>query len=133
MVADVPETGFATTTDGLHIGYQVEGSSPLTVIELTNGTLFSVDAVTEQPRWQAYVDRLASFSRLIDSIRGALDFPTLWDHPIPPLSSSGPATRWPSWMRKGLNGQCYWVFISVDWLPSSWPPPIPSESMPLSW
>ena len=32
---------------------------------MTNGTLFSVDAVAEQPRWQAYVDRLASFSRLI--------------------------------------------------------------------
>jgi class 3 adenylate cyclase len=61
----VPEIRYATTTDGLHIGYQVEGTGPLNLIELTNGTNFSVDAAAEQPRWQAYVERLASFSRLI--------------------------------------------------------------------
>lgn len=61
----VPVTRYATTSDGLHIGYQVEGSGPLTLVELTNGTNFSVDAATEQPRWQAYNDRLGSFSRLI--------------------------------------------------------------------
>ena len=59
-----PETCYATTTDGLHIGYQVEGSGSLNLIELTNGTTFSVDAAAEQPRWQAYVERLASFARL---------------------------------------------------------------------
>ena len=64
-MAEVPETRYATTTDGLHIAYQVEGSESLSLIELVNGTLFSVDATAEQPRWQAYVDRLASFSRLI--------------------------------------------------------------------
>ena len=63
MAAD-PETRYATTADGLHIGYQVDGSAPLNLIELTNGTLFSVDATAEQPRWQAYVDRLSSFCRL---------------------------------------------------------------------
>ena len=61
----MPETRYATTSDGLHIGYQVEGTGPVNLIELTNGTNFSVDAAAEQPRWQAYVDRLASFSRLI--------------------------------------------------------------------
>src|SRR5271154_6693140 len=61
----VPEVRYATTTDGLHIGYQVEGTGPPNLIELTNGTTFSVDAAAEQPRWQAYVERLASFSRLI--------------------------------------------------------------------
>jgi class 3 adenylate cyclase len=61
----VPETRYATTTDGLHIGYQVEGTGSLNLIELTNGTNFSVDAAAEQPRWQGYVDRLSSFSRLI--------------------------------------------------------------------
>lgn len=61
----VPETRYASTTDGLHIGYQVEGTGPLNLIELTNGTTFSVDAAAEQPRWQAYVERLASFSQLI--------------------------------------------------------------------
>jgi class 3 adenylate cyclase len=64
-VDPVPETRYATAPDGLHIGYQVEGIGPLTLIELTNGTNFSVDAAGEQPRWRAYVDRLASFSRLI--------------------------------------------------------------------
>jgi class 3 adenylate cyclase len=65
VVAEVPETRYATTTDGLHIAYQVEGTGSLDLVELGNGTLFSVDAAAEQPRWQAYVDRLASFSRLI--------------------------------------------------------------------
>jgi class 3 adenylate cyclase len=59
-----PDTRYATTTDGLHIAYQVEGSAPVNLIEIANGTLFSVDAVTEQPLWQAYVDKLAAFSRL---------------------------------------------------------------------
>jgi class 3 adenylate cyclase len=64
-VGEIPETRYAITADGLHIAYQVEGSGSLDLIELTNGTLFSVDSTAEQPRWQAYVDRLASFSRLI--------------------------------------------------------------------
>lgn len=84
MAAD-PETRYATTADGLHIGYQVDGSAPLNLIELTNGTLFSVDATAEQPRWQAYVDRLCSFSRLIRfDLRGI----GLSD----PLGSSDPPT-----------------------------------------
>jgi class 3 adenylate cyclase len=58
------ETRYAKTTDGLHIAYQVQGNEPLDLIEISNGTLFSVDATAEQPRWQAYVDRLSSFSRL---------------------------------------------------------------------
>ena len=85
VVADVPETRYATTTDGLHIAYQVEGSGPLDLIELGNGTLFSVDAAAEQPRWRAYVDRLSSFSRLIRfDLRGI----GLSD----PLGSSDPPT-----------------------------------------
>jgi pimeloyl-ACP methyl ester carboxylesterase len=52
---------------------------------LTNGTNFSVDAAAEQPRWQAYVDRLSSFSRLIRfDLRGI----GLSD----PLASSDPPT-----------------------------------------
>ncbi len=64
-VGEIPETRYATTIDGLHIAYQVEGSGSLDLIELSNGTLISVDSTVEQPRWQAYVGRLASFSRLI--------------------------------------------------------------------
>jgi class 3 adenylate cyclase len=85
VVPDVPEIRYATTTDGLHIGYLVEGSAPLTLIEVANGTLFSVDAAAEQPRWHAYVDRLSSFSRLIRfDLRGI----GLSD----PLGSSDPPT-----------------------------------------
>jgi len=65
VVAEMPETRYAITADGLHIAYQVEGAGPVALIELTHGTLFSVDSTVEQPRWQASVDRLASFSRLI--------------------------------------------------------------------
>jgi class 3 adenylate cyclase len=84
-MADVPETLYATTADGLHIAYQVEGAGPLTLIELTDGTNFSVDATAEQPRWQAYVDRLSSFCRLIRfDLRGI----GLSD----PLASSDPPT-----------------------------------------
>ena len=90
-MADAPEVRYATTTDGLHIGFLVEGSGSLTLIELTNGTNFSVDAAAEQPRWQAYVDRLASFSRLVRfDLRGI----GLSD----PLGSSDPPTveQWAS-------------------------------------
>jgi class 3 adenylate cyclase len=90
-MADLPETRYATTADGLHIAYQVEGSGPLDLLELTNGTMFSVDATAEQPRWQNYVSRLASFSRLIRfDLRGI----GLSD----PLGSSDPPTveQWSS-------------------------------------
>ena len=90
-MTEIPETRYATTSDGLHIAYQVEGSGPLDLIELTNGTLFSVDSTAEQPRWQVYADRLASFSRLIRfDLRGI----GLSD----PLGSSDPPTveQWAS-------------------------------------
>jgi class 3 adenylate cyclase len=64
-VEEVAETCYARTNDGLHIAYQAQGTGSLALIELANGTLFSIDAAAEQPRWQTYVDRLASFSRLI--------------------------------------------------------------------
>ncbi len=70
------------------------GPSPL--IELTNGTNFSVDAAAEQPRWQAYVDRLASFSRLIRfDLRGiGLSDPLASSDP--PTVEQWAGTRWPS-------------------------------------
>jgi class 3 adenylate cyclase len=62
---DDDEIRYATTTDGLHIAYQVAGTGDLGLLELSDGTLFSIDATTEQPRWQNYVDRLSAFSRLV--------------------------------------------------------------------
>lgn len=88
---EVAETCYARTNDGLYIAYQVQGTGPLPLIELGNGTLFSMDSAAEQPRWQAYVDRLASFSRLIRfDLRGI----GLSD----PLGSSDPPTveQWAS-------------------------------------
>jgi class 3 adenylate cyclase/pimeloyl-ACP methyl ester carboxylesterase len=63
-VTDVIETRYARTTDGLHIAYQVSGQGPV-LVELSDGTLFSFDSSNEQPSWQDYVERLASFSTLV--------------------------------------------------------------------
>ncbi|HEY6319258.1 MAG TPA: alpha/beta fold hydrolase [Acidimicrobiia bacterium] len=90
-MADVAEPKYAKTRDGLHIAYQVEGSESLTLIELSSGALFSIDSTAEQPRWVSYVDRLASFSRLMRfDLRGI----GLSD----PLGSSDPPTveQWAS-------------------------------------
>jgi pimeloyl-ACP methyl ester carboxylesterase len=64
-VTELPGTRYATTSDGLHIAYQVEGSGPLDLLETGDGTVFSIEGTGEQPRWQHWVDRLASFSRII--------------------------------------------------------------------
>ncbi len=64
-MSEPPKTLYATTSDGLHIAYQVEGAGPLDLVSAGDGTLFSIDATDEQPRWQQWVDRLASFSRII--------------------------------------------------------------------
>ena len=64
-MSEPPKTRYATTSDGLHIAYQVEGAGPLDLVDAGDGALFSIDATDEQPRWQQWVDRLASFSRVI--------------------------------------------------------------------
>jgi pimeloyl-ACP methyl ester carboxylesterase/class 3 adenylate cyclase len=48
-----------------HIAYEVEGEAPLDLLELSNGTNISIDETEEEPHWERYVHRLASFSRLI--------------------------------------------------------------------
>ena len=58
-------TGYAQTPDGSYVGFETRGSGPLDLLEVSNGTLFSFAAAAEQPVWLDYVDRLASFSRLI--------------------------------------------------------------------
>jgi hypothetical protein len=58
-----PEDLYATTSDGLHIA-KSKGRA-LDLVETGDGTVFSIDATGEQPRWQQWVDRLASFSRII--------------------------------------------------------------------
>ena len=58
-------TGYAQTPDGSYIGFETRGEGPLDLLEVSNGTLFSFASAAEQPVWLDYVDRLASFSRLI--------------------------------------------------------------------
>jgi class 3 adenylate cyclase len=50
---------------GSYVAYRVRGEGPVDLIELSNGSVFSIDAVEEQWRWERYQSRLASFSRLI--------------------------------------------------------------------
>jgi pimeloyl-ACP methyl ester carboxylesterase len=60
----LPETHYARVGDA-HIAYQVIGQGPLDLLELSNGTNISIDETNEEPHWERYVHRLASFSRLI--------------------------------------------------------------------
>jgi class 3 adenylate cyclase/esterase/lipase len=66
-VADLTGTSYARTEDGAHIAYQVLGNAPLDLLELPNGTYISFDETSEEPHWERYVSRLASFSRIIRS------------------------------------------------------------------
>ncbi len=60
-----PQSGYAQTSDGSYVAFETRGNGPLDLLEVSNGTLFSYTSAVEQPAWIDYVDRLASFSRLI--------------------------------------------------------------------
>ena len=63
---DAPTTQYARTGDGAHIAYQVTGSGPLDIVELSSGPVsLSIDSTNDQPEWRRYVERLGKFSRLI--------------------------------------------------------------------
>jgi pimeloyl-ACP methyl ester carboxylesterase len=64
VVADVPETRYAKTGDGVHIAYQVAGEGPLDVVFLSLGATH-VELAWEMPLFARVFWRLASFSRLI--------------------------------------------------------------------
>ena len=65
-MTDASKTHYARTADGAHIAYQVVGDGPVDVVELSSGGVsLSIDATNDQPPWRRYVERLASFSRLI--------------------------------------------------------------------
>jgi class 3 adenylate cyclase len=61
---DIPETRYAKTVDGVHVAYQVTGSGPLDLV-LLPGTVTHVEYQREEPLVGRFLDRLASFSRLI--------------------------------------------------------------------
>jgi pimeloyl-ACP methyl ester carboxylesterase/class 3 adenylate cyclase len=50
--------------DGVHIAYTVVGDGPVDVV-YTSGIWSNLDVMWEEPRWARFLDRLASFSRLI--------------------------------------------------------------------
>ena len=52
-MASDPDTRYARTADGLHIAFQVSGEGRLDIVEMGDGTVFPVDATSEQIRWQA--------------------------------------------------------------------------------
>ena len=60
----VPETRYAKTADGVHIAYQVVGDGPIDLVWVMGWTS-NVEALWEEPNLARFLDRLASFSRLI--------------------------------------------------------------------
>ena len=50
--------------DGVHIAYTVVGDGPIDVV-YTSGIWSNLDVMWDEPRWAHFLDRLASFSRLI--------------------------------------------------------------------
>lgn len=63
-VARRPETRYARAADGAYVAYQVFGQGPPTLVFITSW-LQNIDAMWEEPSLAAYLDRLASFARVI--------------------------------------------------------------------
>ena len=59
----LPENRYAKSGD-VHIAYQVIGSGPFDLV-FVPGFISHVDHVWDEPRWSSFLERLASFSRLI--------------------------------------------------------------------
>ncbi len=59
-----PQTKYATASDGNQVGYQVLGEGPLDLVYLT-GSMSNVDVRWEHPASARFLERLASFSRLV--------------------------------------------------------------------
>ena len=59
----VPENRYAKTDHG-HVAYQVLGDGPIDLLGLTSGTNVWIDR-DDEPHWNRFDRRLASFSRLI--------------------------------------------------------------------
>jgi len=62
-VIEVPETAYAKSGD-VHIAYQVVGDGPVDLVYAT-GIWSNVEIMWEHPPWARFLERLASFSRLV--------------------------------------------------------------------
>ncbi|HXB36682.1 MAG TPA: adenylate/guanylate cyclase domain-containing protein [Acidimicrobiales bacterium] len=60
-----PDVLYAKTADGAHLAFTVVGDGPIDVVEVGNGSNMSIEAASDQLRWQGYVEGLAAFTRLI--------------------------------------------------------------------
>jgi class 3 adenylate cyclase len=60
-----PDVRYAKTQDGAHLAFTVIGEGPIDLVEVGNGSNMSVEAAQDEPRWQAYLDRITAFARLI--------------------------------------------------------------------
>ena len=61
---DQPETRYAKTADGVHIAYQALGDGPVDMV-FVMGWVTNVEAMWDAPGFTGFLERLASFSRLI--------------------------------------------------------------------
>jgi len=59
-----PETRYARTADGVHIGYQVAGEGPIDVV-MVIGWTSNIEAMWDEPAFAKFLTRLASGTRLI--------------------------------------------------------------------
>ena len=63
-MADIPETAYARTLDGVHIAYQVLGDGPFDLV-LIPGYVSHIELAWDYPEIADFLRTLASFSRLI--------------------------------------------------------------------
>ena len=61
---DRPDTRYAKAADGTSIAYQVVGDGPVDLV-YASGIWSNLDLMWEEPTWARFLERLASFSRLI--------------------------------------------------------------------
>jgi hypothetical protein len=61
---DIPETRYAKTSEGVHIAYQIVGDGPIDLLYLP-GYASNLYWQWELPSYARFLERLASFSRLI--------------------------------------------------------------------
>ena len=59
-----PETRYAKTADGVHIAYEVVGDGPVDIV-FVMGWTSHIELMWEEPSLARFLNRLASFSRLI--------------------------------------------------------------------
>ena len=65
----IPEVSYTQTPGGL-LAWQSWGEGDVVIVDCGVGTVFSLDDIPDQPRWLSYMERLASFARVL-----ILDFP----------------------------------------------------------